>query len=108
MGDAFFKCKGRSCYKEMFHKLVGEHHAKKYPLGGCGQEEQKFHINALELLAVTLVLLTFTKGVTIKSIHFQINNKTALPYLLKIEGIGSSVLVRTNKEIWSILMSKCI
>lgn len=72
------------------------------------KEEQKFHINALEHLAVTLVLLTFTKGVTIKSIHFQINNKTALPYLLKIEGIGSSVLVRTNKEIWSILMSKCI
>ena len=63
------------------------------------KEEQKFHINALEHLAVTLVLLTFTKGVTIKSIHFQINNKTALPYLLKIEGIGSSVLVRTNKDL---------
>ena len=93
----------------MLHKLVGEHHAKGYPQGGVWtKEEQKFHINALEHLAVTLVLLTFTKGVTIKSIHFQINNKTALPYLLKIEGIGSSVLVRTNKEIWSILMSKCI
>lgn len=50
------------------------------------KEEQKFHINALELLAVKLALLAVTNKEKIKSVHFQIDNKTALSYLLKIGG----------------------
>ena len=66
------------------------------------KEEQELQINALELFAVKLALVTFIKGVTIKSIHFQIDNKTASPYLLKLEGIDSSVLVRISKEIFNV------
>ena len=33
---------------------------------------------------MTLALLTFTNKETIKSVHFKIDNKTALSYLLKM------------------------
>ena len=50
------------------------------------KEEQLLYINVVELLTTKLALLTFTKSGLIKSIHFQIDTKTAISYLLKMEG----------------------
>ena len=49
------------------------------------KEKRLLHINVLELLEIKLALLTFTKSGSIKSIHFQIDNKAAISYLLKME-----------------------
>ena len=42
------------------------------------------HINALELKTVKLALLTFNKPKSLKAFHFQIDNATALLYLVKM------------------------
>ena len=60
--------------------------------GQWSKEERTLHINVVELLAIKLALFYFTKGKSRKTIHFQINNKAAFSYLLK-------VCERTN--IWS-------
>ena len=58
---------------------------KRVRTGGLwSKEEQLLHINVLEHLAIKLALLTFTKSESNKSIHFQIDNKTSIPYLLKM------------------------
>ena len=44
------------------------------------------HINALELKTVKLALLTFNKQKSLKAFHFQIDNATALLYLVKMVG----------------------
>ena len=72
------------------------------------QEERGMHINILELLAVKLALLTFIKTNNIKSIHFQIDNKTAISYLLKMGGTKSQSMIKISKEIWDILFKKNI
>ena len=51
--------------------------------GHCSEEERTLHINVLELLVIKLALFFFTKGKMMKAIHFQIDNKAALSYLLK-------------------------
>ena len=45
------------------------------------REEQILHINVLELKAIKLALLTFTKFRKIHHLHLQIDNMTALSYL---------------------------
>ena len=100
--DAFFSYKHRSCYRQWLPKILGEHHATGYPQGKCG------HKRILELLAAKLDLLPFIKGERIGSIHFQTDKKTALSYLVKTGGTGSSTLVRISKENWGISMIKGI
>ena len=51
--------------------------------GQWPKEEQLLHINVLELKAVKLTLLTFNKQKSLKAVHFQIENTTALLYLVK-------------------------
>lgn len=46
--------------------------------GQWSMKEKELHINALELLAVKLTLMTFTKMNNFKTIHFEIENITAL------------------------------
>ena len=50
------------------------------------KKEQEYHINLLELLAIKLALLTFSKMIHFKSVHVQVDNQTALSYLLKVGG----------------------
>ena len=70
-------------------------------LGQWSQKERTLQINVLELLAIKLVLLSFTKGEKVKSIHFQINNKAALSYLLKMgEVTKNEHMIKLRKEIW--------
>ena len=54
--------------------------------GQWSKEEKLLHINVLELKAVKLALLTFNKRKTLKAVHFQIDNTTALLYLVKMGG----------------------
>ena len=54
--------------------------------GVWSKQERSLHINVLELLAVKLALLSFTKNRKVRAIHFQIDNTTALRYLTKLGG----------------------
>ena len=76
---------------------------------GCWSvQEQSLHINILELLAVKLALLSFTKNRNVRSIHFQVDNTTALAYLLKMGGTKCLRIIELNKEIWEFLISRGI
>ena len=91
----------------------GVHLAKANQQGVHGQERNKnyVHINVLELKAIKLALLTFTKFRKINHLHLQIDNMTALSYLLKMGGGGgthSMQLLALAKEIWDYLLSRQI
>ena len=45
-------------------------------------EKENLHINVLEVITAKFAILTFTKGQSNIAIHLQIENKTALSYLL--------------------------
>ena len=51
-----------------------------------------------------LALLTFTKQKSLKAVHFQMDNTTALPYLVKLRGTGNQMLLKLSKEIWQYLL----
>ena len=72
------------------------------------EEEQQLHINVLTLLAIKLALLTFTKLESIISINFQIDNKTAISYLLKMGGTTNQTMIALSREIWEVLLKKNI
>ena len=76
--------------------------------GLWSKEEQLLHVNVLELLAIKLALLTFTKSGSIKSIHFQIDNKTAISHLLKMGGTTNQTMIALSKEMWEVLLKKNI
>ena len=63
------------------------------------KEEQLLHIHVLEHLAIKLALLTFTKLRSIKSIHFQIENKAAIFCPLKIGITTNQAMIALSKEI---------
>ena len=70
------------------------------------KKEENLHINVLELIAVKFVILKFTKGQPNIAIHLQIDNNTALSYLLKMVGTHSRKLLHISKSIWSYFLSK--
>ena len=83
--------------------------------GQRSYEEQLLYINVLELKTVKLALLTFTEQKSLKAFHFQIDNATALLYLVKMVGTGggkdrggggeeNQVLLKLSKEIWQYLL----
>ena len=55
-------------------------------------QEMKYHINSLELLALKLAILTFTKYREVKVVHLQVDNTVALTYVMKIGRKGVGVL----------------
>ena len=73
--------------------------------GVWSKRERSLHINVLELQALKLALLSFTKNKEIRAMHFQIDNTTALRYLTKIEGVKSLEMIKLRKEIWDYLLS---
>ena len=73
--------------------------------GQWSEEERSLHINVLELLAIKLALFSFTKGKRVKATHFQIDNKAALSYLLKMGGTKNENMIRLSKEIWHYLLN---
>ena len=52
--------------------------------GAWTPQDKKLHINILEMMAAEMAIKTFTRGRTVKSIHLQVDNMTALHYILKM------------------------
>ena len=73
--------------------------------GQWSEEERSLHINVLELLAINLTLFSFTREKRLKAIHFQIDNKAALSYFLKMGGTKNENMIRLSKEIWHYLVN---
>ena len=71
-------------------------------------EEQKGHINILELKAAYLAILTFTKFREVQRIHLQLDNIVALSYLIKMGGTHNKDLLDLSKLIWDYLQSRKI
>lgn len=85
----------------------GEQCAEGYLHGRqLSKKEQAIHINVLELLAIKQQ--TFAKMNDIVCIHFQIDNKTALSYLVKMGGTASPITNKLAKQIWEIFLKKKI
>ena len=59
-------------------------------------------------MAAKFAMLVFTKGQSNIAIHLQIDNKTALSYLLKMGVTHNRKLLHISKSIWSYLLSKQI
>ena len=73
--------------------------------GVWSKQERSLHINVLELLAVKLAGLSFTKNREVKATHFQIDNATALRYFRKMRSVMSLEMIKLSKEIWDYLLS---
>ena len=65
-----------------------------------------FHINALELRATKLALLTFSKQKYLKAVHFEIDNTTALLYLVKPRNREPNITL--SKELRQYLLKRQI
>ena len=61
--------------------------------------ESKLDISVLELLAIKLALLTFSKIFNLRSIHFQVDKMSALFYLMKMGGKQNKEMIAISKEI---------
>ena len=62
------------------------------------RREQGHHINVLELMAVKFAILTFTRNLSILTIHIQMDKKVTLSYLLKVK------FLKISKSIWHYLL----
>ena len=62
--------------------------------GQWSKEKQLLHINILELKAVKVPLLTFNKQKSLIAVHFQIDNTTALLYLVKMGGTRNQIILK--------------
>ena len=67
--------------------------------GTWSYRERTKHINVLELSGVKLAILTSTRGKSVTTIHLQIDNMTALSYLVKMRGTRSQELLQVAKEL---------
>ena len=77
---------------------VGCHDLEKW--GPWSMEEQKFHINELELKAAKLAIMSFTlKERDAISVHIRMGNITALSYLIKMEGTKNQELTAISKYL---------
>ena len=75
--------------------------------GPCTAEEQKHHINILELKAAKLAILTFIRmHPEVKSIHLRMDNIVGLSYIVKMGETHNKVLSDIRKEIWDFLLLK--
>ena len=54
--------------------------------GYWSREERVLHINVLEMIAIKLAFLSLHKMMNFRSVHLQVDNITALSYLLKMGG----------------------
>ena len=66
-------------------------------------------MNQQELLAIRFSILTFAKMWKILAIHIQVDNLTALSYLLKMGGTKNpNLMQQISKEIWEFLLGQGI
>ena len=65
------------------------------------EEKESHHINELEMLAAEMAIKIFLNMKKVKSLHIEIDNMTALTYLVKMGGTKSKILTDIAKRIWS-------
>ena len=87
---------------------LGSHHREEIYRGQWNKKESQLHINIQELIAAELAIKTFTKKLNVNSIHIQIDNTTALAYLIKMGGTKNIEMITISKRIWTYLLSKGI
>lgn len=68
--------------------------------GPWSPEEQRFHINCLELTAAILAVRAFAKDRSGISILLQLDNQTAVAYVNHLGGTVSLQLVKLAKTLW--------
>jgi len=74
--------------------------------GPWSDKERDLHINILELKAAKFAILTYTQNKSyLNSIHIQMDNMTALSYLVKMGGTNHQELVKLSQQIWNHLIS---
>ena len=71
-------------------------------------EEQRLHINCLEVLAATLEVQSFLKDRTETSVRLQLDNQTAVVYINNLGGTVSPQLTRLAKDLWMWALSRDI
>ena len=55
-----------------------------------------------------LAILTFTRGKLVTTLHLQIDNMAALPYLVKMGGTRNQELLKVTREIYDYLLANRI
>ena len=68
--------------------------------GPWSLEEQRMHINCLELTAATLAVQAFAKDRSALSILLQLDNQTAVAYINHLGGTVSLQLAQLAKTLW--------
>ena len=75
--------------------------------GRWSSVEKAWHINVLELEAVRLAILSFTKFKKLNSIHLRIDNMQ-LSYSINMGGTPNKYLIEISREIWGYLTERKI
>ena len=82
---------------------------QKTSVGGVwSQAEQALHINILELRAAKFVILTFCRYQKDLAVHVQMDNQSALAYLVKMGGTRNLLMIQEEKEIWEFCLANQI
>ena len=86
----------------------GAHCAGVKTQGLWTPEEQKLHINALEIKAVMFAVKAFTKNKSQVNVHHRVDNTTTMSYINKMGGIKSMDMINISKALWDYCLSKQI
>ena len=73
-------------FRQMPQQKAGGILQKNFHRGKWSKEEKIFHTNVLELLALKLLIITFTRNLSHLTIHVPVENKIALAYISLEEG----------------------
>jgi len=98
-GYSDIRCEGSDSNRSI-KKRLGAFCQNKTIGGQWTYHESNFHINVLELMAIKLALLTYVKIFELKRVHFQVDNITALTYLVKMG--EPKEMVAIAKDIFAI------
>ncbi|XP_040261452.1 uncharacterized protein LOC120977528 [Bufo bufo] len=74
--------------------------------GGWSEIETGFHINALELLAGSFAIKSFTRDTARSCIQLRMDNVSAVRYINGMGGTRSTILSRLAKDFWDYCLSK--
>ncbi|XP_040290011.1 uncharacterized protein LOC121002639 [Bufo bufo] len=76
--------------------------------GPWSAEESLLHINALELLAGSFAVRSFSNGIANACIKLRMDNISAVQYVNRLGGTRSATLARLAKDFWTFCLSKDI
>ena len=68
--------------------------------GPWSPQERSYHINCLELLAASLVVKTFMKGLTNKRVLLLLDNQTVVAYINNLGGTVSAQAMLIARNLW--------